>query len=194
MQLGSSSTAFRSFLNRLWVYLAVAAGMAALNVPASAATSPVDFISTDMTDVTNGQDLWHYQYFIKRQSLPSFYAVNLIFSPSLYGDLTVTGFSSGLSVLETQPDAGLPADGLITATALYGALFDGSETVELAFVWLGSGAPGSQIFEILDDSFNVVSTAQTAKPSAPPPLSVPEPGVAGLVALSMLAFRRRSPA
>lgn len=193
MKLRSSSTAFRSFLGRLWMGLAVAAGMAALNVPASAATSPVDFISTDLTDVTNGQDLWHYQYFIKRQSLPSFYAVNLVFSPSLYGDLTITGFSSGLSVLATQPDSGLPADGLITATALYGALFDGSETVDLDFVWLGSGAPGSQSFEILDDSFNVVSTAQTARPSAPPPQSVPEPGVAGLVALSMLMLRRRCP-
>ncbi|WP_374476422.1 MYXO-CTERM sorting domain-containing protein [Zoogloea sp.] len=165
--------------------------MAALNVPASAATSSVDFIATDLTDVTTGRDLWHYKYLIKRQSLPSLFAVNLIFSPSLYGNLTVTGFSSGLSVLDTQPDPGLPADGLIIATALYGAVFDGSETVDLDFVWLGNGDPESQYFEILDDSFNIVLVAQTAKPSVPPPQSLPEPGVAGLVALGMLALRRR---
>ncbi len=83
MKLRSSSTAFRSFLGSLWMGLVVAAGMAALNVPASAATSPVDFISTDLTDVTNGQDLWHYQYFIKRQSLPSTPSISFSPRPSM---------------------------------------------------------------------------------------------------------------
>lgn len=142
----------------------------------------------DVADTVAGQDLWQVQY-VQQEALGAFESLNVLFDPALYADLSLLGQSDELnvSVLLTQPDAGLGADGqlLLTAATDLGVSYQGS--VDLSFVWLGAGKPGSQPFEALDDGFNVVATGVTTP--------VPEAqgillALAGLLPVG-LALRRR---
>lgn len=159
-------------------------GMLALCASSSLATAGVVFTASDLPDVIPGQDLWHYSYTVSGP-LPAFSSVNLLFSSALYSDLFVTGSGPEVIGLETQPDASLGADGQLTVTAIIDLLASTSATVDLDFVWLSVGAPGSQAFEVLDDQFNVIGSGQTALSGAVQ--TVPEPGTLGLLGLSLFA-------
>lgn len=160
-----------------------AAAFVALWAASALASASVTYTATDLADTVPGQNLWRYTYTVSAP-LPFLYSANLLFSPLLYADLAVYGSSAGLSPLVVQPDAFLPADGQLTLTATSGIPVGTNETVELDFTWLGSGVPGSQSYEVLDDTFNVVgpSPQQTQLAGSVP---VPEPTSLGLLALAV---------
>lgn len=149
-----------------------------------ASAGGVTYTATDLPNVVPGQDLWRYAYTVT-EPLPAFHSINLLFSPALYSDLSVIAFSAGVTALETQPNPGMPADGQLTITADTGIPTGAEETAELNFVWLGVGIPGSQVFEFLDDQFNVLASGVTSLTGTQ---AVPEPGTLALLALSLLAL------
>lgn len=151
----------------------------------SQAPAAVAFTATNLADTTPGEDLWHYSYTVGGP-LPLFNAVNLLFSPTLYRDIAVTASSAGVLALETQPDPALPADGQLTVTAVIDILAGGSETVDLDFVWLGTGTPGEQAYEVLDDQFTVIASGQTRLAGSVQ--GTPEPGTLGLLAFGLFAL------
>ena len=88
------------------------------------------------------------------------------------------------NVLSAQPDLVLRQPGFYDAQAQRNSpsLVD---PFSVTFVWLGSGAPGGQPFEIYNANFSTLFIGQT--------VVVPEPGVASLGAVALLAalFWRR---
>ncbi len=60
----------------------------------------------------------------------------------------------------------------------------------VSFVWLGTGTPGAQPFEVFDADFFVIDTGSTSPFGAP---AIPEPGSLLLVAgaLGLLGWRNR---
>jgi hypothetical protein len=156
----------------------------------SPASAGVTYTATDLT----GQNLWHYTYVVSGP-LPENNAVNLLFDPTLYSELVVTGLSSGVDVLEAQPNPNLQVDGLLIISArsgIPGGIPGGAEeTVDLDFLWLGVGSPGSQAYEVLDDQFNLLGTGETRLTGTQ---GVPEPPTLALLVGSLMAWlavRRR---
>jgi hypothetical protein len=98
---------------------------------------------------------------------------------------------STLSIVTLDPPAsdwfesilapGIGIEPAYDAEALTGGIASGSSqagfSVELN--WLGSGAPGSQIFEIYDSSYNFLESGNTVAASA---AAVPEPATLMLLA------------
>ena len=148
------------------------------------ASAAVTYTATDLADTVPGQDQWRYTYTISAP-LPLFHSVNLLFSPLLYADLAVSGSSTGLSPVVSQPDTLLPADGQLTVTATTGIPIGATETVDLDFIWLGGGVPGSQPYELLDDGFSIIEPSPRLTRLAGS-LSIPEPASLGLLALGLL--------
>jgi hypothetical protein len=167
-----------------WLCL-VMCGMAYL--PSSHAVS-MSYVAQDLADVNPGEDLWRYQYSIGG-SLSLFGGINFLFAPDQYGELSNAepSASPDWSVSVVQPDPGLPAEGLYSLLTLIAPPdFTGPFSVD--FVWLGQGVPGSQPFEVFDDSFVVIEEGRTA-----PAGSAPEPSTLALafaVLLPLVLARR----
>ncbi|MBX3670122.1 MAG: hypothetical protein KF778_17105 [Rhodocyclaceae bacterium] len=161
---------------------------ACLAAGSAGAAASIQFTPVDLPNVTPGFDLWQYEYSVSGNFV-AFGGFNLLFSPTLYAQLenpppaiNADWFASTL-----EPDPGLPADGLYSATALIGSPSLADKFI-VSFVWLGNGTPGAQPFEVFDDSFNITESGRTRTPGQP----VPEPGTLGLLAGALLLARRLS--
>ena len=93
------------------------------------------------------------------------------------------------STSSLEPDTTLPADGLYSATALV-ANASVADLFTLNFVWLGKGTPGSQPFEVFDDSFNNIQRGRTQAPGTQP---TSLPGTLPLLVAGLMALRARRP-
>jgi hypothetical protein len=80
--------------------------------------------------------------------------------------------------LALQPDPGLPADGLYDALALVNNA-SLADAFVVDFIWRGTGTPGTQRFEIFDDTFAVIDEGGTIPAGGPTP--IPEPTTLALV-------------
>jgi hypothetical protein len=160
--------------------------MCLLGCNAWAAT--ITFTATDLPDAVPGQDLWHYQYTVNGIFV-AFGGFEVLFDAGRYSLLQdpAPAVNGDWSVVITQPDAGLGTSGLYTATALTGAP-SLANTFALDFVWLGSGNPGSQPFDVFDDSFALIAQGSTTARGGSTP--VPEPTSIALVAAGLLLLRR----
>ncbi len=162
---------------------------ALLSATAAFALPTVSFVATDLADTTVGEDLWRYDYLISGP-LGVFEAVNLLFSPTDYGALSSVAGAPQLDLLPIDPDAGLPANGMLTATALTTLAAGATANATVSFVWLAIGTqPGAQAFEHLDDGFNVIGNGLTRP--------VPEASTAllllgGLLLVPWAVSRRRT--
>ena len=167
--------------------LAISLGAAA----AAMATPVVYFTATDVADASAGVDTWQYD-FVVDGTAAEFTSVNLLFDFNQFADLVPTLADPALSVLETQPDSSLGADGQLLATfspALAGPLGFG-----VSFTWLGNGTPGALPFQVLDEGYSEVSTGRTRLTGS---TTVPEPPMTAtvlLLAMAAMAWRRRSAA
>jgi hypothetical protein len=162
-------TARPSFAKRLahsTLALACAAGLAM----GTAHAASVSYQLTDLADVTPGEDLWQIDYTLSGP-LDTFQGVTLYFAAGAYAQLTLLGNDSPADIdvaPPIDPDAGLGTDGLVSVLAFntLDASFQGH--FGLSMVWLGSGKPGAQAYDVFDDSFNVIATGTTT-PAVPEP-------------------------
>lgn len=172
----------RQPLQRAIRLMAITAVTAALNFVAvsTAQAASVTYQATDLTDTTPGQNLWQIDYTVSGP-LDLFQGINLLFAPEQFADIMLLSNSSPdlLDVAPIlQPDAGLAADGLLTITALGSLDTTFSGKLGVSLVWSGSGTPGAQPYEWLDDSFNVIASDVTTP--------VPEPEAIWLLLAGLL--------
>lgn len=155
---------------------------------AQAAPSVV-FTATDI-DGSAGEQ-WRYDFTVSGVA-DVFESLNLSFDSSLYAGLQNQASSPNLDLLVTQPDAVLPAPGLLTATFM--AALTTPEAFSVEFTWLGTGTPGSLPFQYNDANGAPAGDGRTTSPGTP---AVPEPQMLpALLALAGVAtwMRRRKAA
>jgi len=148
--------------------------------------------ATNLADTTPGKDLWEYSYTVSDYSFNMDYGLTIFFDYSLYSNLEDPPpyVNDDWDPIVWQPDTAIPDDGAYDALALQdGASL--SDPFVVSFVWLGSGVPGLQFFEVYDPGFNTIGSGETAP--------VPEPATlllvgSGLLALAGLGKRAVKPA
>ncbi|MFH1673379.1 MAG: PEP-CTERM sorting domain-containing protein [Pseudomonadota bacterium] len=147
--------------------------------------------ATNLADTTPGEDLWQYEYAVSDYSFDVDYGLTIYFDYSLYSNLVDPPpyVNDDWDPIVWQPDNGIPDDGAYDALALEsGASL--ADPFAVSFVWLGSGVPGSQFFEVYDPYFNTIESGDTAP--------VPEPATillvgSGLLGLAGLGKRVKKP-
>ena len=162
--------------------------LTALLLGAQVQAVSIQYDVEDLPDTVVGQDLWRYVYHVTG-SFAAFTGFNVLFDSTLYDQLEDPPLAPNAEwMISTIPPVS-GADGLYTAITQQDkpSLAD---PFTISFVWLGSGTPGAQRFEALDDSFNVIATGATSPFGSP---AIPEPGSLLLVAgaLGLLGWRNR---
>jgi hypothetical protein len=158
------------------------AALCSMAAPARAVT--IFFEVTDLPDALPGEDLYRYEYSLSDFLFPAGYGFSILFDHALYTSLESPPPTVGpdWDILSIQPDPGLPDDGLFDALALV----DAPPTLSgfaIEFVWLGTGIPGSQPFQIYDSAFETIESGQTQIRT----VAVPEPRALGLLVLTLIA-------
>jgi hypothetical protein len=147
----------------------------------------VQYRAVDEADAVAGVDRWRYDYTFVG-SLAEFEGVSLLFDFASRAGLQVATAPdpNALGYFLEQPNAGLPANGLFTVSAVRPVVGE-RLSFAISFDRLAGGAPGAQPYEVFDADFNVTGSALT--------VAVPEPpsGVMLLAALAVLVplMRRR---
>jgi len=152
----------------------------------SAAAATIEVTRTDLPDTTPGQDLWRSVYTFTGP-LTAAAGFTLLFDATMYADLVVTRRPAELDATVTQPDAALPADGLVSLTAQSTTTSAYMAEVVVEHLLLARPA-AAQPFEVFDDTFNITATGTTTSPSTG---QVPEPATWALVAAAWLVARRQ---
>ncbi len=139
-------------------------------------------------DVSNlGGNTWEYNYTVQNDSMAGdIEEFTIWFDYALYDNLVVTSPLLNWDEIVIQPDTFIPDDGFYDALALSSGIAPGaSETgYSVSFDWLGTGAPGSQLFEIIDaNTFDIIDSGNTS--------AVPEPSTflligAGLMGMALI--------
>lgn len=162
---------------------------ALMGAAASWAAPMVSYSTQDLVDAVVGQDLRRNVYTVSGP-IDAFGGVTLAFIYGAYDGLMISSGDADLdlSTPPVQPDP--LGDGLVTVTWLADMLASASAQFTVDFVWLGSGAPGTQGFEVFDGFFNLTSSGRTVAASGG---TVPEPAALLLLfpALAAAAFAGR---
>lgn len=128
--------------------------------------------------------------------------VNLLFGAGLYTNVSLdwsslSGLGANWMALDgaIEPNAGVPADGILQLFALADTN-EADATFRVGFDWSGPGRPGAQAFELIDSFGNLALTGTTTEFMPPVPGQVPEPATALLLmggAGLLLGHLRRRP-
>lgn len=147
----------------------------------------MEFIATDLTDVTLGQDLWRYSYQPGGFAFGAGQGFTVFFDWTLFTSLESPPpvVNVEWDAISVQPDPGLNSDGFYDALALTSnpSLAD---PFRLEFIWLGPGTPGAQPFTIYDTNFSTIAQGQTT-----PVIPEPRMGVLLFLGLTAVSMRRR---
>jgi hypothetical protein len=137
---------------------------------------------------------WQVAFTLHADGTPASVSEFTVYFPETsFSGLSLTGSPAAWDSLVAQPDTAVPAagflDGLLPAPAagLTAGQSQGGWLVK--FTYLGTGAPGQLNFDIVDASFNVVASGQTALVPEP---SQPALMLAGAVALGLWRWRRQA--
>ncbi len=165
---------------------AVAVGVSMAATAAAWAAPTVIFSATDLFDLSPGQDLWRYEYTVSGP-VDAFGSINLLFSPTLYAGLGSQTLDPNLSLIDLQPDASAPADGIVYISPLSALLAADTAALSVDFIWLGGAlnAPGSQTFQVVD-SFGFPAGGGVSRLLNGG--TVPEPSALLLAATALLAL------
>lgn len=134
-----------------------------------------------------GAGAWQYDYSVTNNTLLSpIEEITIYFPLGLYSDLLSGSQPLNWDNIVVQPDPSLPADGFLDSLTLSAAILPGQTLApfSIEFTWLGSGAPGSQFFEVVHPASFTVLDSGTTTAFLPPP-SVPEPGTIPLAILGV---------
>jgi hypothetical protein len=158
----------------------------ALSAASRLAGSTIYYEAIDLPDQVVGEDRWRYNYLVAGIAFEADQGFTIFFDINLFRDLDISSHAvhDDWDVLVFQPDANLPADGVYDALALVsGASLQNPFSVD--FVFLGSGRPGSQPFDItqFDSQGNFVGVLESGFTTA-----IPEPGPLSLTLLGLSAF------
>jgi len=167
----------------------VALAMLLATAPPTAAGA-IQFTATNLTDLTVGEDLWSYEYFVNGFVFDVDQGFSVYFDPAFYADLESPPPSPPDWVaLTIQPDDQLPSDGFYEVVALAPApSLAGPFTV--SFVWLGLSSPGAQRFTI--DAFDAAGAYTELDAGVTTRFQVPEPAVTALLAAGAFQGWRRA--
>lgn len=143
--------------------------LALLVAPASHAIL-IEYEALDLTDTTPGVNLWQYNYYVSDYDFRTDQGFTVWFDLGSYSHLAPVSASPDWNTLTAQPDPLLPDDGFYDALAQadHASLTD---LFNVQFTWLGTGAPGSQAFDLYDlagGSFNVLESGYTVLRGATP--------------------------
>ena len=148
------------------------------------ADGAIDFLATDLTDTTPGQDLWRFTYSLSGFTFQANQGFSIFFDYLSYANLQnpTPNPSSSWSTIAVQPDVLLHEDGFFDAQALANSPLT-SIPFSVDVIWLGTGTPGPQIFYTYDANFTPIFSGST---------SVPEPQpwmLSGLAAACVVSWR-----
>ncbi len=152
-------------------------------IPAMAAT--ILYKATDLTDVNVGEDLWQYSYTASGYTFDTDIGFTIWFDETLYGaiDPFPSPPNGDWDVVTWDPEPSIPDPGAYDALALV----DGAslaDPFEVSFVWLGSGTPGLQDFDIYDGTnFSIIDLGQTTPIPVPATILLLGSGVFGVAVL-----------
>jgi PEP-CTERM motif len=167
-------------MKRFIFLMFVICSFALLTLPSgNANATSIIYEAVDLADTTSGEDLWQYDYSVSDYTFNTNYSFTIYFDYNLYGNLEdpPTSPNSDWNVDTWHPSTSLPDDGGYDAWALVnGASL--ADSFQVDFIWLGSGNPGSQPFEVYDNTWNVIESGNTAP--------IPEPGTILLVGSGLL--------
>lgn len=129
---------------------------------------------------------WRYDYTIHNDTLGStIQEFTIYFGENRFANLSNESVQPNWDLLLIQPDTNIPAAGFFDGLALNGGLVAG-ETVSglsVSFDYAGAGAPGQQLFSIVDPvSFAEIESGLTSGATA-----VPLPGTLSLLVLGLAA-------
>ena len=155
--------------------------------PISAIT--IEYQAEDLTDAGMG-DLWRYSYQVSDHAFLADEGFQILFDFQTYGGLQDPPplVNSDWDPLVTQPDSGLSIDGIYDALALVDAP-SLADLFVLEFIWVGTGTPSAQPFDVYDANFQITFSGTTvlATPGAVPLPMTPLLLVFGLAALLALS-------
>jgi hypothetical protein len=163
--------------------------------PTEVRATVIEYEAVDIVDVTPGQDLWIYRYYVSEFTFLAGQGFTILFDEALFRDLQDPPDSVGgdWDILTLQPDLATQSGGMYDALAL-GSPASLGTPFRLSFVWLGgSGAsPGSQAFTINEfDAAGALTVLEIGETVArgQPAASVPEPSTLWLMAVAAALAR-----
>jgi hypothetical protein len=153
-------------------------------------TSMATTIYYDVTNITG--NTWEYSYTVNNDTLSfNIDEFTIYFSLGDYQNLSVVSSPVSWDSLVVEPDNFLGNDGYFDSLALSGGIAPGNSLGGLivSFNYLGTGNPGSQLFEIVDPAdFTVLDSGQTEVVPVPSAILLFGSGLLGLVVVA----RRKS--
>jgi hypothetical protein len=136
-----------------------------------------------------GGTQYKYDFRIVNDAGPAVKELSIFFSASTFANLALAASLPDWDVFVAQPDTNLPADGFVDLLALGAGLSTGSELTGLSitFDFLGSGAPSSLRYQILNaETLGVIFEGRTTPVAV---TAIPELPVYALLMAGALAIR-----